>query len=98
MSKIRMVTMIAVGAVAVGLAGAASAQNSYWDFSCGQLWQARNQIYKNAGYCFKTPRAISFFGNAGCQYDSMGAVPLSSGDQYEVAQIVRVERSKGCSD
>lgn len=98
MSNVRTGTMIAIAMMAVGLAGAASAQNSYWDYSCGQLWQARNQIYKDAGYCFKTPRAISFFGNAGCQYDSMAAVPLSSGDQYEVSQIVRVERAKGCAD
>ncbi|MBV9220880.1 MAG: YARHG domain-containing protein, partial [Methylobacteriaceae bacterium] len=50
MSNVRTGTMIAIGTMAVGLAGTASAQNSYWDYSCGQLWQARNQIYKDAGY------------------------------------------------
>ena len=33
--------------------------------------------YKAAGYCFKTPRGINYFGNAGCRFDSENAVPLS---------------------
>src|SRR5207249_301574 len=38
--------------------------------SCDDLWVARNTIYKNRGYCFKTQRAISYFGNAGCRYNN----------------------------
>ena len=44
---------------------------------CYDLWVQRNSIYKEYGYCFKTPRAISYFGNAGCQYDNEGDIPLS---------------------
>jgi YARHG domain len=51
------------------------------DFSCEQLWFGRNSIFKEAGYCFKTPRAISAFGNAGCQYDDINAVRLSAENQ-----------------
>jgi len=39
------------------------------DFGCDQLWFGRNSIFKVAGYCFKTPRAIAAFGNAGCLSD-----------------------------
>jgi len=44
--------------------------------SCGELWYRRNSIYRGAGYCFKTARAIRAFGNAGCSYDSEYSLPL----------------------
>ena len=78
------------GAITIGSAGLATAQ------SCGQLWYERNAIYKSAGYCFKTQRAISAFGNAGCMYDSEYALPLSPGDRAQIASIVRMERELGC--
>jgi hypothetical protein len=96
--KLRVGSGILAGLVLLGYGTAARAQNSYWDYSCQQLWQERNGIYKAAGYCFKTARAIAAFGNAGCQYDAMGDVPLTQGDQDAVAMIVRVERSKGCGE
>jgi hypothetical protein len=65
-------------------------------WSCERLWQERNQIYKDAGYCFKTARAIRYFGNSGCSYDREGDVPLSQRDREFVATIQQVERSKGC--
>lgn len=64
--------------------------------SCGDLWYARNAVYKEAGYCFKTVRAIRTFGNAGCMYDYEGAVPLSPQQRAYVANIVRQERYQGC--
>jgi hypothetical protein len=69
---------------------AASAQ------SCGELWYQRNSIYKQAGYCFKTARAISAFGNAGCSYDEVSDVPLSPRQGRIVATIRAQERSIGC--
>lgn len=68
------------------------AQNTCYDF-----WLERNQIYKDAGYCFKTARAIRTFGNAGCMYDNERDVPLSAQERRRVNQIVRVERSLGCT-
>ncbi len=65
--------------------------------SCEALWIERNSIYKRAGYCFKTPRAISYFGNAGCRYDVEAALPLSRGQRARIAQIVRAERALGCN-
>ena len=64
--------------------------------SCGDLWYARNSIYKQAGYCFKTARAIRTFGNAGCSYDSEYSLPLSSRQRWRIDQIVSAERSMGC--
>jgi hypothetical protein len=64
--------------------------------SCGELWYRRNSIYRGAGYCFKTARAIRAFGNAGCSYDSEYSLPLSANQRRIVAQIVREERELGC--
>jgi hypothetical protein len=68
------------------------------DFSCQQLWFGRTSILKEAGYCFKTPRAISAFGNAGCRYDDATAVPLTPENRNFVQVIQRAERAKACSN
>jgi hypothetical protein len=81
---------VVIAAVAFS-AGAAEA-------SCASLWRERNQIYKDAGYCFKTARAIRAFGNAGCQYDSINDVPLSANQRAIVSDIVEQERMMGCRD
>jgi hypothetical protein len=64
--------------------------------SCDALWIERNTYYKQAGYCFKTARAISYFGNAGCLYDNENAVPLSAYTRARIAEIVRLERAYRC--
>ena len=63
---------------------------------CGDLWYARNEVYKMRGYCFKTTRAIRAFGNAGCLYDAMEDVPLNTAQRRMVADLLREERSLGC--
>jgi hypothetical protein len=77
---------------AIGPATNARAQGNL----CSQLWQMRNSIYKDRGYCFKTARAIRFFGNVGCRFDDEAAVPLSPGDRQRIAVIVGRERALGC--
>ncbi|MDX3806402.1 YARHG domain-containing protein [Bosea thiooxidans] len=64
--------------------------------TCASLWTSRNEIYKAQGYCFRTQRAISAFGNAGCQYDNIEDVPLSANDRRAIADIVRQERALRC--
>ena len=64
--------------------------------SCGDLWVERNTYYKQAGYCFKTARAISYFGNAGCAYDNERVVPLSQAVRARINQIVALERAYRC--
>jgi len=78
------------GAIMLASTGLARAQ------TCDELWFERNSIYKRAGYCFKTSRAISTFGNAGCLYDSEYELPLTRGQRERIARIVRLEREIGC--
>jgi hypothetical protein len=86
-------TALALATSTAGLdAGPALAQGDI----CSQLWVARNSIYKAAGYCFKTQRAIRYFGNAGCIYDVEAALPLSPGERARVNAIVAQERMYGC--
>lgn len=64
--------------------------------SCETLWTLRNSIYKDGGYCFKTPAAIKAFGNAGCSYDDQLLVPLNDYQHTNVKTIRSVEDAKGC--
>jgi hypothetical protein len=67
-------------------------------FPCDELWAERNAVYHDAGYCFRTARAIAAFGNAGCRFDDMRDVPLSARDRAKVNEIVRQERQNGCRE
>lgn len=91
MTQLRILAVAGLLAVAVP----ALAQD-YGSMACEDLWYSRNALYKEAGYCFKTARAIQAFGNAGCLYDNMGAVPLSQAARREVADIQYWERRRGC--
>ncbi|MCG5245216.1 YARHG domain-containing protein [Methylorubrum extorquens] len=66
-------------------------------FPCDELWGERNAIYKDAGYCFRTERAIRAFGNSGCKYDELADVPLSARQRAGIADIQRQERENGCA-
>ncbi|MCJ2031983.1 YARHG domain-containing protein [Methylobacterium sp. J-043] len=66
-------------------------------FPCDELWGERNAIYKDAGYCFRTERAIRAFGNSGCKYDALADVPLSARQRADIADIQRQERENGCA-
>jgi hypothetical protein len=81
----------ALGLLAIGAASAAKAQDV-----CGQLWVERNSIYKDYGYCFKTARAIGYFGNGGCVYQREGDIPMRRADRARINQIVAQERAYGC--
>ena len=63
---------------------------------CQPLWEVRNWIYKENGYCFHTPKAIKAFGNAGCLYDDVAQVPLNDIERANVKAIKKVEAKKGC--
>src|SRR5215831_1675923 len=43
--------------------GRGGAPNTFGSQSCSELWHQRNSIYRAAGYCFSTQRAIATFGN-----------------------------------
>lgn len=89
----RSVLAAALAAVAAGFAGEAVAAD-YSEMSCSELWYARNAIYAEAGYCFKTDRAISVFGRR-C-HPPYG--DLSGREQRQVEEIKYWESRKGCQD
>ena len=63
---------------------------------CQPLWEVRNWIYKENGYCFHTQKAIEAFGNAGCQYDDAADVPLNDAERHNVTMVKKAEANKGC--
>jgi hypothetical protein len=80
----------------LAFAGIIAGSTAYAQDACTQLWVERNAIYKDYGYCFKTARAIRYFGNAGCQYDREGDIPMSREDRARIGQIIAQERAYGC--
>lgn len=65
-------------------------------FSCSTLWELRNTIYFEHGYCFKTKRAINFFGNDECYIDDAEDIDFNSVEQTNIARISAVEKQRGC--
>ena len=94
MSHARTARILVAGII---IAASTAAQAQYQSMSCGELWAERNSIFKANGYCFKTSRAISIFGNAGCRYDSEARVPLSRSERSQVNAIIAAERARGCN-
>jgi hypothetical protein len=66
-------------------------------YDCQELWVMRNQIYKDRGYCFTTPRAITYFGIGGCSYDTEASVPLSKSERGILDAIRASEARQSCS-
>jgi hypothetical protein len=66
------------------------------DLKCSGLWELRNVIYHEAGYCFKTRRAIDFFGNDDCEYDDAEDIRFSEVEQANIDTIAEVESERGC--
>ncbi|MCB4800980.1 hypothetical protein QO001_000160 [Methylobacterium brachiatum] len=63
---------------------------------CAEAWYQRNLIYKQAGYCFRSQRAIRTFGNTDCRYDVTDRIPLSRQEQATVAELQAFERAHAC--
>ena len=86
-----LLTAVAVLTVAATLAPAvAQAQ------SCQALWVERNTYYKQAGYCFRTRRAIEYFGNAGCYIYNEAQIVFPPNIRRRIDDIMRLERAWGC--
>jgi len=65
-------------------------------FSCQILWELRNTFYYEHGYCFKTDRAINFFGNDECYIADAEDIDFNSVEQTNISRIKSVEAQKGC--
>ncbi len=63
---------------------------------CQSLWVERNSYYKNAGYCFRTQRAIQYFGNQGCYITNESQLQFPPGIWARILQIRQIERAMGC--
>jgi YARHG domain len=61
--------------------------------SCYDLWYARNLIYAENGYCFKTALGKDTFSGYNCWTRNPA---LSNAERREVASIKAEERSRGC--
>lgn len=81
---------------ALAFAGVVAGTTAKAQDACAQLWFERNSIYKAYGYCFKTARAIGYFGNDGCMYGREGDIPFARADRARINQIVAQERAYGC--
>ena len=66
--------------------------------NCEFLYQMRNEIYREHGYCFTTPRAISTLGNDGCRVRDISRLGLNAMERRNAATILRAERVKGCAE
>ena len=86
----RVLGFVTLAVLVSSAAAPAVAQNV-----CQNLWVERNSIYKAAGYCCKTARAIRYFGNAGCSYDNERDLPVSRAEHRRVAQVIAEERAYG---
>lgn len=64
--------------------------------SCQALWEVRNAIYGQNGYCFKTERALEVFSNSGCYVRDQNRVRLNAIERQNISRIVAVERQKDC--
>ena len=78
-----------VGAALGVLAAAAPARAD----ACFDLWYARNAIYNDYGFCFKTPDGKKYFDNSDC---TANVVHLSHSDQKRVNAIIAQEKALGC--
>jgi hypothetical protein len=85
--------LIGLASVGLGLAMIATPAKAG---VCEDLWVQRNSIYKAYGYCFKTAKAINYFGNAGCVYDNAGSIPMSRADRQTILAIKKREKALGC--
>lgn len=70
-----------------------SALNSY---DCDALWEIRNTIYYEHGYCFVTERAKSYFGNDQCYVRNAKKLGFSRIEQHNIDTIASVEKAWGC--
>ncbi len=64
--------------------------------NCDFLYTMRNEIYRAHGYCFKTEKAITTFGNDGCTIENADNLHLNPIERRNAAVIGKAETIKGC--
>jgi hypothetical protein len=66
--------------------------------TCEFLYEVRNGIYQQHGYCFHTPLAIATFGNALCATDDASELHLNAIERANATTILRAEQTLGCRE
>ena len=79
-------TVIAAGVTITAMPAQAMKDND----KCHFAWEDRNAVYKNKNYCFKTARALAWFGAnpANCR----AKVNLSASDWSQIKDAKRREK------
>jgi hypothetical protein len=77
----------AAAALIITLPGAAMAA------SCFDLWYARNAIYDDNGYCFKSDLALDYFDNDDCWTKKP---KFSKAEWAAILAIKEEEEDRGC--
>ena len=63
---------------------------------CEAYWQERNALLKENRYCFKSPRAIHYFGNGGCAYSRIEDIPFPTIQLNRMLEIRAMEKANKC--
>jgi len=92
----RLMLAVLVAAAVLTITGIDGAVTPASAQSCASLWGERNSYYKRHGYCFRTARAIRYFGNGGCYIRDDDRVPFTPWERNRIAQIQQLERRYGC--
>ena len=93
-ADMRIVTTgIAAIVALIIFSGHGFAQNSG---RCQAYWQERNAILKENRYCFKSPRAIHYFGNGGCAYNTIEDIPFPIAQLNRMLEIRAMEKVEKC--
>jgi hypothetical protein len=71
----------------------AAAPNVAMAASCFDLWLARNAIYDDNGYCFKSELALQYFDNSDCW---TSRPQFSRAEQKLIDAIAAEEKSRRC--
>jgi len=66
------------------------------NLSCQTLWEVRNQIYHENGYCFRSERATATFPSTSCSVSRAADVVLNAHELSNIERIKTVEKSLGC--
>ena len=91
----RLATMaIAIFGMLLTSSASVSAQNAG---RCQSYWFERNAMLKEYRYCFRSPRAIYYFGNGGCVYERVNDIPFNRSDRERLLEIRAMERVHQCS-
>ena len=88
--------LLTIAIYAAGLSASMSASHAQNQARCEAYWVERNTILKTYRYCFRSPRATFSFGNSGCLYNRVEAIPLPPFERDRLGEIRAMEAGLRC--